>query len=109
MNWKNTLENLLYMAVIFGGLGFYTSLVLKPIIVEAIRQENTKIENNIKSNIDNKFKKIDELTATLPFTVAPENTQQTMQPQPQKVCDSGFVCVEIKHLTRKQKKRLGVK
>lgn len=126
MNWKNTVENLLYMVVIFVGLAIYTSVVLKPIIIESIRQENTKIENNIKNNIDNKFKKIDELNARIPLFIAPENIQQpTVIPEKQSInipyeqptlikvegipCGDKSVCIEIKHLTRRQKKRLGIK
>lgn len=75
VNWKNTIENIILIIVMFVGLGVYTSLVLKPIIVEAIRTENTKIETNIKTDIDNKFKKIDELNAKLPFSIPVESNQ----------------------------------
>tara|TARA_R110002167_G_scaffold364968_1_gene588369 strand:+ start:22964 stop:23278 length:315 start_codon:yes stop_codon:yes gene_type:complete len=103
MNWKNIIENLILIIVMFIGLGVYTSMVLKPIIVESIRQENTKIENNIETTIDNKFKKIDALTAQLPLSIPVSNTQQST-----KVIGKDSICLPIKNLTRRQKKRLGL-
>lgn len=112
IDWKNALENIILIAVVFLGLGVYTSLVLKPIVVEAIRTENTKIENNIKTDINNKFKKIDELNANLPLNITPNNTQTQSEVTDTNKNDfkvpNGFVLIEIKHLTRRQKKRLNI-
>lgn len=104
MNWKNIIENLILIIVMFLGLGIYTSLVLKPILIESIRQETTKIENTVSNKIDNKFKKIDELTASLPLTIPISNMQQSIR-----VVGKDSVVIAVKHLTRRQKKRLGMK
>nr|WP_299067234.1 hypothetical protein [uncultured Allomuricauda sp.] len=67
MNWKNIIENLIIIATMFVGLGIYTQMVLKPIVVESIRQETTKIEQNI----DQKFKKVGQVDAvTMPQATA---------------------------------------
>lgn len=111
MSWKNIIENIVLIVVMFIGLGFYTDLVLTPTLVKAIETETTKVENNIDTKIDNKFKKIDELTSNLPTLISP--TSSVQQPQqvdavvsPVQGCDNGWVCVPIGTLSRKQKKIL---
>lgn len=105
MNIKNIIENIVLIVVMFIGLGVYTNMVLRPIVVESIRQENTKIENNIDSKISNKFKKIDELNARLDNSFPSDNTQSTSNIS----CEKDKVCIKIEHLTNRQKKRLGIK
>ena len=82
MNKANMIENIVLIAVMFVGLGFYTSLVLKPIVVEAIRTENSKIENNISTKIDNKFKRIEELNSNIPTSIEPtSNIEEVKKPK----------------------------
>ena len=61
------------MVVMFLGLGVYTSKVLEPIIITSINKETTKIENNIKTEIENKFKKINELNTDSPVKIDPKS------------------------------------
>jgi len=100
MRWKVVLQMIVLIAVMFSGLGVYTSLVLKPIVIESIRQETTKTETNIKNDVENKFKKIESLHANLPVTTEAKSTIVT------KSKDS--ICLPIENLTRRQKKRLGL-
>lgn len=66
MNFKfNALENIIYIIVMFIGLGTYHKLVVEDILIIAIQTETNKIETNIKTDIDNKFKKIESLTSSL--------------------------------------------
>lgn len=104
MNWKNIIENILLIVVMFVGLGIYTQLVLKPIVLESIRQETTKIETSVSNKIDNKFKKIENLDAALPLLQSlPSTINQTNL-----VSGKDSVCLPIDNLTRKQKRRLGI-
>lgn len=88
----------------FVGLGVYTSKVLEPIIISSINKETTKIENNIKTEIDNKFKRINELNTVSPLNVSP--TSKTIDNT--HGCEKGSVCIQIKNLTRRQKRRLNL-
>lgn len=114
ISWKNLLENLAIVVIMFLGLGIYTKMVLTPTLVEAIRTETTKVENNIDTKIDNKFKKIDELTSNLPQMISPSTTATTTTapdasnaPAQSATCKDGEVCVPVSTLSRKQKKHLG--
>ncbi|AUC13815.1 hypothetical protein BTO06_01020 [Tenacibaculum sp. SZ-18] len=104
MNIKNVIENIIYMLVIFVGLSVYTSKVLKPIIITSINKETTKIENNIKTEIENKFKKINELNTDSPINITPKSNI----PEKNSGCKEGTVCIPIKNLTRRQKRRLNL-
>lgn len=104
MNWKNIIENLILIVVMFVGLGVYTSLVLKPILIESIQQETTKIVNEFDTKIDNKFKKIEKLSASLPTTIPVTSTQSVGG----QGCGEESVCIAKKNLTNKQRKRLGI-
>lgn len=75
MTWKNIIENSIQLILVFLGLSLYTSKVLQPIILESIRMETTKIENNIKTEIDNKFKKVDKVVSNMPLNVEPSSVQ----------------------------------
>jgi len=104
MNWKNLIENIVLISVMFLGLGIYTQMVLKPIVLESIRQETTKIETSVNNKIDNKFKKIENLDAALPLLQSlPSTIQQTNT-----VIGSDSICLPIENLTRRQKRRLGI-
>ena len=76
MTWKNIIENSIQLILVFVGLGLYTELVLKDILIESIKTETTKIENNIKTEIDNKFKKVGEVVSNLPLSIEPSNVQE---------------------------------
>ena len=102
--WKNIIENYLLIILIFVGLGVYTNLVLEPIIIEAIRTETTKIENNITNDIDNKFKKIESLNNTAPLTLPITNEMTTVKDE--KISAEMPDSVEVP--SKKRKKFLGI-
>lgn len=104
MNIKIAIVNIIYMLVIFVGLGVYTREVLEPIIITSINKETTKIENNIKTEIKNKFKKIDELNTDSPIKIDPKSDIS----EKNSGCKEGSVCIPIKNLTRRQKRRLNL-
>ena len=104
MNFKNVIENIIYMVVMFVGLGIYTSKVLEPIIISSINKETTKIENNIKTEIDNKFKRINDLNTVSPLSVSPTSKTKDNTGG----CEKGSVCIPIYSLTRRQKRRLNL-
>lgn len=81
---------MILIIVMFLGLGIYTQMVLKPIVVESIRQETTKIEQNI----DQKFKKVGKVDAvTVPMATVDNSNQN----------DS---CVDISGLSESKRKRI---
>ncbi|AUC14348.1 hypothetical protein BTO06_03965 [Tenacibaculum sp. SZ-18] len=92
------------MVVMFLGLGVYTSKVLEPIIITSINKETTKIENNIKTEIKNKFKKINELNTDSPVKIDPKSDLIKLNSG----CKEGNVCIPVKNLTRRQKRRLNL-
>ncbi|WP_435624462.1 hypothetical protein [Flagellimonas sp.] len=91
MNTKNLIENLILIVVMFVGLGVYTQMVLKPIVVESIKQETTKIEQNI----DQKFKKVGQVDAvTTPSAKAISTTETDVE------------CVDISPLSESRRNRI---
>ena len=98
---KQMLKYMLLIITIFVGLGSYTSIVLSPIVKEAIATETHKVENNINNEINNKFKKIESLTSNLPVTNTAKgelNIKRTIS--------NDSIMIHKKHLTRRQRKRL---
>lgn len=81
MNLKNLLSIVIVIVVMFVGLGVYHKMVVDDILIQSIKQETTKVinttNNDVKTQIDNKFKKIDNLTskieAVLPITNTSKN------------------------------------
>lgn len=130
----NLLENVVYLTIFFIGIIAYDKHTRNPIIIEAIKTETTKIETNIDSKIDNKFKKIDELNTKLDnsFSTIPTQILDASKPPkdlkavkrepcptlkcPDINCPTiesdeipeGYVVMKIENLTRRQKKRLGL-
>ena len=97
--WKNVIENSILIILIFVGLGVYTNMVLEPILIEAIRTENVKTENNITTQIDNKFKKIESLTNEMPYS-API-TSETISVKPSEPVNN----TSLPQLPTKEKKK----
>ncbi|MEM9001447.1 MAG: hypothetical protein AAGB24_14385 [Bacteroidota bacterium] len=104
MNWKNIAENAINQVLTIGGIIVFSIFVLVPIVKEAISTETTKIENNIDTKMENKFKKIDELNAKIPLLIPVENNQQLGQG-----CSEDMVCIKKSDLTRGQKRKYGIK
>ena len=89
LNWINIVENSIQLILIFVGLGIYTSMVLKPIVVEAIRQETT----SIVQETTNKFKK----TGVVSNTSIPTATSNLNS-------DTG--CIPLVELSKGEQRRL---
>lgn len=114
MSWKNIIENSIQLILVFVGLGLYTELVLKDILIESIKTETTKIENNITTEIDNKFKKVGEVISNMPLNIEPRSEQDISPKQlstasiESNCIPSGYTLVKTENLTRRQKKRLKI-
>ena len=104
MSWKNIIENSIQLILVFVGLGIYTSMVLEPIIVEALRTETTKIENNIKTEIDNKFKKVDKVISEMPLSIEPKSTQSMKEDV--STIDCAITVSDFNKLSDSRKRRL---
>lgn len=119
MNLKNAGVLILVMAVQILCLGVYTNYVLKDVLVTAISTETTKVintnNNDLKTKIDNNFKKINELNSNI-TTALPIKTNQENKVSPiydniyhkkDTVCiPNGYTLIKINNLTRRQRKRL---
>lgn len=105
MNWKNIIIGLL-IGCLLGFVGGYkwATQLLTPTIQEAIKKETSLVQNDIDLNIK-KIKHSDSLKISInqkPTNVIKKVAIRTP-------CDTMSVCVSIKHLTRRQRKRLGIK
>ena len=125
MNWKNTAENLIIVIFIMIVTAFVTYKVtlntainvslstansFLPTIKKAIDKESIKneITNDISLKI-NKIKKSDSLQINV--KQIPENNQEPkniLSVEKEKGCGEGKICIDIKNLTRRQKRRLGL-
>lgn len=117
MGIKNAGILILVMVVQILCLGLFTQFVLKDVLVESIKQETTKVvnttNNDVKTKIDNNFKKINELHSkidtALPITNEPKNeVQQTQNNNNNNSIPNGYTLIKTEHLTRRQKKRLNL-
>lgn len=102
------IKTILGIVAIIISLGVYTRILITPVLIEAIQQETTKIENHIDTKINNKFKKIDELTTNIPNAITPTSTI-TPKSTISNECPGGSICIPIENLTRKQKNRLNLR
>ena len=123
MNWKNTAENLIIVIFIMIATAFVTYKVtlntainvslstansFLPTIKKAIDKESIKneITNDISLKID-KIKKSDSLQINV--KQIPENNQKPkniLSVEKKKGCGEGQICIDVKNLTRRQKRRL---
>ncbi len=106
--FKNVLENVIYLFVLSTAIiinNQFKDKANKEIIIEAIRQETTKIETNIESEINNKFRRIENLSTQLDNVLqSTPNLEQTKTDVPK-----GYVLIKIENLTNRQKRRLNIK
>ena len=87
MNLKNAGVLIMVMVVQILCLGVFSTWILEPIITTSINKETTKIEHNlsssisndIKTEIDNKFKKIESLNSNLETILPLVNDQKPTQ------------------------------
>ncbi|HEA19940.1 hypothetical protein LCGC14_1526360 [marine sediment metagenome] len=101
MNLKNVLENLIYIFAIGIIMALNNYFVMPKMFRDVMQRETTKIENTITQTIENKFKKVGSVTnETFPAAVL-EKTDYVP-----KVAGKDSICIPIKNLTRRQKKRL---
>lgn len=110
MNLKNHAITLSYMIVTFICLGIYTEFVLKDILIESVKTETTKVintnNNDLKTKIDNNFKKIDNLTSAISTAFPVKTTQENVVPIPtntvQRECiPIGYSLVNDRRLSRR--------
>lgn len=122
MNFKNLLAIIIVIVVMFTGLGVYHKLVVEDILIQSINKATTEVvntnNNDVLTKIDNKFKKIDNLTssitAQLPINndsknevdIASETKEKNNPVEIEKCIPIGYVLMKIENLTRKQRKRL---
>jgi hypothetical protein len=93
----------------FVGLGVYHKLVVEDILIQSINKATTEVvntnNNDVLTKIDNKFKKIDNLTSSL-STQTPVTTAQKNELKQNNCVPIGYTLIKIENLTRKQRKRL---
>lgn len=114
MNLKNTASIVIIIAITtvlnYAGMTFYAKKVSNPVLIEAIKTETTKIENNLDTKIDNKFKKIERLEASLPYVASlPSSIDASKGRLHPCIVHQDSVIISKSHLTNKQKRRLGIK
>lgn len=122
MNFSNRYKNLIILIIVALVSSFITYkatissaikineqalTALTPSLIEAIKKETTAIKNEIAIDIK-KIKKLDTLSINVNQSPKNNLTQQVKEIIP-KGCNKTQICIEIKNLTRKQRKRLGVK
>ncbi len=104
--FKNVLANVIYLVVLSASLIINTKIkdnTNKEIVLEAIRQETTKIETNIESEINNKFRRIENLSTQL------DNVLQSTPNLEQNKLPDGYIIVPISILSNRQKRDLNIK
>lgn len=120
MNFKNLSENLIIVIVV----GLLSSFItykatiksaletnqqsitgLRPALIEAIKKETTAIRNDIELKID-KVKKSDSLNININQRPDSKISQKITKGNCLK---EGEVIIKIENLTRRQKRRLGLK
>lgn len=123
MNFRNLAENLIIVIVsasVGGFIGYSASInsnkqsieLLTPTIKEAILKVTTSVKNEITHDIDltiEKVKKSDSLSINIIQTPETEQTpvnQITPKGPEKNACPKNSICIPIKNLTRRQKKRL---
>ena len=123
MNFRNLAENLIIVIVsasVGGFIGYSASInsnkqsieLLTPTIKEAILKVTNSVKNEITHDIDltiEKVKKSDSLSINIIQTPATKQSpvnQITPQEPVQNACPENSICIPIKNLTRRQKKRL---
>lgn len=108
LNWLNLVENIVLIIVMLVGLGFFTKLVLEPImenaIAEAIKKETTAITQTVSQEIDNKFKVYKGGTVTNP-NVSPI-ADPTLESSITNPVTPNPDCVDISSLSDSRKDRI---
>ena len=103
MGIKNLLGIILVIAVMFIGLGVYHKLVVEDILISSINKATTQVvntnTNNLETKIDNKFKKIDNLTSAISTAFPIESKNE---PKVKVECvPPGYSLVNDRRLSRK--------
>lgn len=107
INWKNVIITTFIFAigaVVGAFISLYSSNSTISKLEPVLSKETQKIEQTIATTIDNKFKKVGEVHSANTPNVNPTATAYQVT-----TIGKDSVCLPISNLTRRQKRRLGLK